>query len=102
MRKLALSVLLAVSVGAASAAYSQAPPPTPPPLDPAWKVPEVITFIGVKPGDKGADIVAGRLTASLAQAVGPSGKVYAMETAEIVKIHPEALALMKALASQMP
>jgi predicted methyltransferase len=30
-------------------------------------------------------------TASLAQTVGPSGKVYAVETAEIVKGHPKIL-----------
>jgi len=32
-------------------------------------------IIGLKKGEKVADIVAGRLTASLAQAVGRSGKV---------------------------
>lgn len=70
--------------------------------DPAWKVPEVLAFMGVKPGDQIAEIVAGRLTASLARAVGPSGKVYAIETAEVVKAHPEALVLMRGLAAQMP
>jgi predicted methyltransferase len=102
MRKLALCVLLAVSVGAASTASSQATQPALPALDPAWKVPEVVAFIGLKPGDKVADIVAGRLTASLAQAVGPSGKVYALETAEIVKAHPEIMGMMQGLAKQMP
>jgi predicted methyltransferase len=102
MKKLALCILLAASVGAASTAFSQASQPTPPPLDPAWKVPEVIAFIGLKPGDKVADIVGGRLTASLAQAVGPSGKVYALETAEIVKVHPEIMDMMHGLAKQMP
>jgi hypothetical protein len=42
-----------------------------PTLDPAWKAPEVVQFIGFKKGDKVAKVVAGRLTASLAQAVGP-------------------------------
>jgi predicted methyltransferase len=65
-------------------------------------VPEVIAFIGVRKGDKVADIVAGRLTAPLAQAVGPSGKVYAVETAEVVKVHPEVLDRMKSLATQSP
>ena len=41
---------------------------------PPWKAPEVVEFIGLKKGDKVADIVAGRLTASLAQAVGPIRK----------------------------
>ena len=70
--------------------------------DPAWKVPEVIAFIGVKPGDHVADIVAGRLTESLAEAVGPGGKVYAVETAEVVKAHPDALGKMQAIAARRP
>jgi predicted methyltransferase len=49
-----------------------------------------------------ADVAAGRLTPSLAAAVGPSGKVYAIETAEIAKSHPEVLARMKALATRLP
>src|SRR5271167_3571451 len=97
MRRL-VALTLAITMGAASA-LAQSPAPA---IDPAWKVQEVIEFIGLKKGDKVADVVAGRLTASLAQAVGPSGKVYAIETAEVVKIHPEAFAHMKALASQSP
>ena len=99
MRNLTLSLMLVVSVIAAAPASSQSAAT---PLDPAWKVPEVIAFIGVKKGDKVADIVGGRLTASLAQAVGPSGKVYAVETAEVVKIHPEVLGMMTSLAAQSP
>jgi predicted methyltransferase len=98
MRKLGLMLTLAISIGAGASAYAQVSPPS----DPAWKAPEVIQFIGLKKGDKVADVVAGRLTASLAEAVGPSGKVYAVETAEVVKAHPEALARMQALASQSP
>ncbi len=97
--KLGLSLTLAVSIGAAVSAFSQSAAPT---VDPAWKAPEVVQFIGIKKGDKVADIVAGRLTASLAEAVGPAGKVYAIETAEVVKAHPEALTRMQALASQSP
>jgi predicted methyltransferase len=99
MRKLGLILLLAISMGAGTSALSQSAAPA---LDPAWKAPEVVSFIGLKKGDKVADIVAGRLTASLAQAVGPSGKVYAVETAEVVQHYPEALAHMKELASQSP
>jgi predicted methyltransferase len=99
MRKLGLSVTLAISIGAATSVFSQSAVPT---VDPAWKAPEVVEFIGLKKGDQVAEIVAGRLTASLAQAVGPSGKVYAIETAEVVKVHPDALVHMKALASQSP
>jgi predicted methyltransferase len=103
MRRIALSVLLAMSIGAATTALSQsAQPAAAPAIDPAWKVPEVIAFIGLKKGDKVADIVGLRLTASLAQAVGPSGKVYAIETAEVVKSHPDLLTKMNAIAAQSP
>src|SRR5260370_24231204 len=86
-------------MGAGPSAFPQSAAPT---VDPAWKAPEVIKFIGLKKGDKVADIVAGRLTASLAQAVGPSGKGDAIETAEGVQAHPQAFTHMKALASQAP
>jgi predicted methyltransferase len=99
MRKLGLFLTLAVSMCAATSVFSQSSAPT---LDPAWKAPEVVKFIGLKKGDKVADIVAGRLTASLAQVVGPSGKVYAIETAEVAQRYPQALAHMKELASQSP
>ena len=99
MRKIRLFLTLAISLGAATGALSQSAAPTP---DPDWKAPEVVKFIGLKKGDQVADIVAGRLTASFAQAVGPTGKVYAIETAEVVKHYPEALTHMKELASQSP
>src|ERR1700730_460442 len=99
MRKLGLSLTLAISIGAGTSALSQCAAPH---VDPAAKVQGVVEVIGLKKGQKVGDIVAGRLTASLAQAVGPSGKVYAVETAEVVKAHPEALAHMKELASQSP
>ena len=99
MRKLILSLMLAASVSTAAPASAPSAAPT---LDPAWKVPEVIAFIGVKQGDKVADIVGGRLTASLARAVGPTGKVYAVETAEVVKVHPQVLDTMHSLSAQSP
>jgi predicted methyltransferase len=108
VRKTALFLMLAISIGAATTASSQSAQPSQPSQsaapapDPAWKVPEVIAFIGLKKGDKVADIIGGRLTASLANAVGPSGKVYAVETAEIVKDHPQIMDRMKALAAQSP
>ena len=49
MRKLAVSLTLAMSIGAGTSALSQSPAPT---VDPAWKAPEVIEFIGLKKGDK--------------------------------------------------
>lgn len=73
-----------------------------PALDPAWKVPDVIAFMGVEPGNKVADVIGGRLTAPLARAVGPRGKVYAVETAEVIKAHPEVLTMMNALAAKAP
>ena len=102
MRKLALFIMLVVSTVVATTAVSQTPQSAAPTIDPAWKVPEVIAFIGVRKGDKVADIVAGRLTGSLAKAVGPTGKVYAVETAEVVKVHPEIMDMMKAEAAQSP
>jgi predicted methyltransferase len=102
MRRLALSILLTVLIGSAMTARSQSPQSGPPTLDPAWKVPEVIAFIGLKKGDRVADVVGGRLTASLAQAVGPSGKIYAGETAEVVKVHPDIMGIMGTLAKQSP
>lgn len=70
--------------------------------NPALKGPEVVAFIGLKPGDKVADIVAGRFVRSLSAAVGPTGKVYAIETAEVVKSHPDVLPKMQAAAAQLP
>ncbi len=102
MGKIALSLLLASLISAATSASAQSPQSGAPTIDPAWKAPEVIAFIGLKKGDKVADIVGGRLTASLAQAVGPTGKVYAIETAEVVEAHPEIMGKMKALAAQSP
>ncbi len=89
----------AVNAQQAEAGQKAAEAPTP---DPAWKIPEVIAFIGLKKGDKVADVVGGRLTAALAEAVGPTGKVYAVETAEVTKRHPPLLAQMKPLAARSP
>jgi predicted methyltransferase len=102
VRRIVLSVLLAASIGAATTASSQSPQTAAPTVDPAWKAPEVVAFIGLKAGEKVADIMGGRLTSSLAQAVGPSGKVYAVETAELIKAHPQVLDIMKALAARSP
>jgi predicted methyltransferase len=63
--------------------------------DPALKRAEVISFIGVKPGDS----VAGRFVRALSLAVGPSGKVYAVEPDELVKAHPEVLTIMKGISA---
>ncbi|MBS0364645.1 MAG: class I SAM-dependent methyltransferase [Proteobacteria bacterium] len=100
MRTLPLAIALGISLAGMTPALAQQAASGMPPLDPAWKASEVVAFIGVKPGDRVADIIGGRLTASLAKAVGPTGKVYAVETAEIVKSHPAALEKMHAVAAQ--
>ncbi len=63
-------------------------------------MPEVIAFVALKKGDRVADIVGNHLTAALAQAVGPAGKVYAVETAQVAKLHPEMLDGIRSLAAQ--
>jgi predicted methyltransferase len=68
--------------------------------NPAYKRAEVLAFIGVKPGDRVADVISGRFARALSQAVGPSGKLYAIEPAEVVKSHPKALTMMQDLAAQ--
>ncbi|MGZ3376437.1 MAG: class I SAM-dependent methyltransferase [Phenylobacterium sp.] len=55
---------------------------------PTYHGPEVVKFIGVKPGWKVADIFPGRFTTAFAQAVGPKGKVYGFMPDEILKVHP--------------
>ncbi len=67
--------------------------------NPAFKRAEVLAFIGVKPGDRVADIVAGRFARALSVAVGPAGKVYAIEPVEVVKVHPSVLSMMTGLAA---
>jgi predicted methyltransferase len=67
--------------------------------DPALKGPEVIAFARIKPGDRIADILAGRFVRAFSQAVGPNGKVYAVATAELVKTHPTVMGMLNAIAS---
>jgi predicted methyltransferase len=66
--------------------------------DPSLKPKEVIAFIGLQPGQQVADIIAGRFVRAFSRAVGPTGKVYAVEPAEIVKAHPEVVTIMKGIA----
>jgi predicted methyltransferase len=67
--------------------------------DPAFKGPEVIAFIGAKPGDRVADLFAGRFVRALSQAVGPKGKLYAVEPAELLKAHPDILDILKKITT---
>ncbi len=55
--------------------------------DAARKPAELLTFAGIKPGDKVADFImgGGYLTRILAKAVGPTGKVYAYQPEEFIK-----------------
>jgi predicted methyltransferase len=62
--------------------------------NPELKGPEVIRFIGLKKGDRIADLFPGRFTPAFVQTVGPKGKVYAVMPQEIIKIHPELPALL--------
>jgi predicted methyltransferase len=55
---------------------------------PTYHGPEVLKFVGVKPGWKMADIFPGRFTTAFVQAVGPKGKVYGFTPDEILKVHP--------------
>jgi predicted methyltransferase len=67
--------------------------------DPTLKSGEVIAFIGVKPGARVADIVAGRFVRALSMAVGPKGKVYAEMPPEVSKLHPEVMGLLNNIAA---
>jgi predicted methyltransferase len=94
-----LAVLALATATPATVAIAQPQPPADALSDPSLKGPEVIKFIGVKPGDKVADIVSGRFARALAAAVGPKGKVYAVMPAEIVKAHAEVVPLLQGAAS---
>ena len=65
---------------------------------PTYHGPEVLKFVGVKPGWKVADIFPGRFTTAFAQAVGPKGKVYGFMPDEILKVHPGIVDLKTARA----
>ena len=65
---------------------------------PSYHGPEVLKFVGVKPGWKVADIFPGRFTTAIAQAVGPKGKVYGFMPDEILKVHPGIVDLKAARA----
>ena len=90
-------ILAALMLGASGmAAVAQVPQPGADAMtDPSMKREEVLAFIGVKPGDKVADVVAGRFVRAFSTAVGPNGKLYAVEPDEVIKAHPEILTLLK-------
>ena len=91
-----LAGLLIASAAAMPAALAQVPEAGMDAMtDPAMKRQDVLAFAGVKPGDKVADIVAGRFVRALSVAVGPTGKLYAVMPAEVVKAHPEVVGMLK-------
>ena len=96
-RKLLALGLFSLTVGLAPTLFAQGSPPADALTDPTMKAPEVIAFMKLKPGDKVADIVAGRFVRALSQTVGPTGKVYAVEPAEMIKAHPQVLTIMQGL-----
>lgn len=100
VRAAALALALALSPVAAHLALAQGQPPADALSDPSLKGPEVIAFMKLKPGDRVADIVAGRFVRALSGAVGPKGKVYAVMPAEVLKVHPGLDAMLKGLAAQ--
>src|SRR5438128_10242682 len=67
--------------------------------DPALKSDGVIKFMGLRSGDRVADIIAGRFVRAESVAVGPKGKVYAEMPDEISKTHPEVIGLLKTTAA---
>jgi predicted methyltransferase len=106
-------LLLAASAGFAAQVQAQAPKPRQDPVtdrnapgdalsDPALKGPQVVAFIGVRPGDKVADIVAGRFVRIFAKTVGPKGRVYAVMPTEVIKAHPQVEGLLKSTAARNP
>jgi predicted methyltransferase len=100
LKTTALALVLALAAGTPVMAQTQpAKPPADAMTDPSFKREEVLAFIGVKPGDRVADVVAGRFTRALSVAVGPKGKVYAVEPAEVVKAHPEVMQIMNGAAA---
>lgn len=91
--------ILALVLGAAAVATAQPPaaPPANPATDPTIKASEVIAFMGLKPGEKIADIFGGRVDGVFAQTVGPNGKVYSVVPAELVKAEKQGQAALDSL-----
>ena len=98
-----LAVALALALAGAAHAQPAPAPKGPPKFDihapidpsrgdaltnPALKGPEVLKFMGVKPGWKIADIFPGRFVTAEEKSVGPKGHVYGFMPNEILKVHP--------------
>ena len=68
--------------------------------NPVFKGPEVLRFIGLKRGDRIADIVSGRFATAFGETVGPQGRVYAIVPVEIFKNQPQLPDEIKANATK--
>lgn len=66
--------------------------------NPEFKGPEVLKFVGLRKGDRVADIFFGRFTTAFAAAVGPKGRVYGVMPEEAIRIHPELREMLPARA----
>lgn len=98
-RKIWISMLAAVAVGAAAPAWAAVPahlaaaladksrPATDAARDAVRKPGELLDWAGVRPGDKVADLImgGGYFTRILAAAVGPKGHIYAYQPDEFVQ-----------------
>ncbi|MBA4763686.1 methyltransferase domain-containing protein [Sphingomonas sp.] len=73
-------------------------------LDASRKPAEVLAFLGLKPGDVAADIMAGSgyYTEIMARAVGPKGRVIAVEPTQFYIGQPKAIAAWDALKGRAP
>ena len=93
---------LTLSASVALLAQAQAPQAPPPDAltDPALKGPEVIAFMGVKAGDKVADIFAGRFVRAFSQAAGPKGQVYAVLPTEFIKFEKTGQEMLSGMKTQ--
>lgn len=92
-----LAAAVLAAAGATTFAVAQVPAPGADAMtDPSMKRADVLAFVGAKPGDKVADIVAGRFVRAFSVALGPQGKLYAVMPAEVVKAHPEVVPMLKA------
>jgi len=110
MKRTLAGAVLAAAMLALAASGGQAQPPKfdiHAPVDPSrgdalnnpeYRGPEILKFIGLKKGDRVADIFAGRFTTAFGAAVGPKGRVYAFMPTEAIKIHPELTELLAARA----
>jgi predicted methyltransferase len=67
--------------------------------DAARKPAELLSFAGIKPGDRVADLIpgGGYFTRLFSNAVGPTGHVYAVVPAEILKLAPKSLDSARAI-----